>query len=158
MINGIHALVYVKDAERARAFFRDTLEWPSVDAGHGWLIFAMPPGEIAAHPTEGGGGGGENGRCDLYFMCDDVQATVAQMKAKGVEVVRPVSDQGWGLVTAIRIPGGGEMGLYQPRHPIAHGLKAGGRNAKKTAKKAAKKSAKKKTAASRGKPAKGKRR
>ena len=138
MVNGIHALVYVQDADKARAFFRDTLKWPSVDAGRGWLIFALPPAEIAAHPAESGA---ESGRCDLYLMCDDVEETVGELKAKGVEIVRPVADHGWGLVTAIRIPGGGEMGLYQPKHPIAYKL---GRSAAGAKPQAAKKSAKKK--------------
>lgn len=111
MINGIHAIVYSRDAERARAFFRDTLRFSSIDAGHGWLIFALPPAELAAHPAE------DHGRHELYLMCDDVHATVAELKSKGVEFTGPVSDQGWGLLTRLRIPGGGEMGLYQPRHP-----------------------------------------
>jgi predicted enzyme related to lactoylglutathione lyase len=139
MVNGIHALVYVQDAAKARAFFRDTLGWPSVDAGRGWLIFALPPAEIAAHPSEAGA---ESGRCDLYLMCNDVEATVGELRRKGVEVVRPIADHGWGLVTAIRIPGGGEMGLYQPKHPIAHGLARtgpGGRKGRAAKKKSAKK-------------------
>ncbi len=79
----------------------------------GWLIFAMPPAELAVHPTE------EEFRCELYLMCDDLEATMAALRRKEVEFTRPVSDQGWGLVTAIKIPGGGELGLYQPRHPTA---------------------------------------
>ncbi len=113
MISGVHALLYSPDADALRAFLRDVLEWPSVDAGRGWLIFAMPPAELAAHPAEG------EFRSELYLMCDDVEATMATLRAKGVEFVRPVSDQGWGLVTAIKLPGGGELGLYQPRHPTA---------------------------------------
>ncbi|HVU63321.1 MAG TPA: VOC family protein [Phycisphaerales bacterium] len=139
MVNGIHALVYVKDAEKARAFFRDTLKWPHVDAGHGWLIFKLPPAEIAAHPSEDEA---DNGRSDLYLMCDDVARTIEDLKAKGVEVIRPIADHGWGLVTAIRIPGGGEMGLYQPKHPLAYELGAGGEKASRPVHKpAAKKSA-----------------
>jgi predicted enzyme related to lactoylglutathione lyase len=113
MISGVHALLYSADADALRAFLRDVLEWRSVDAGRGWLIFAMPPAELAAHPAEG------EFRCELYLMCDDVEATMAALRAKGVEFARPVSDQGWGLVTAIKLPGGGELGLYQPRHPTA---------------------------------------
>ena len=113
MISGIHAIVYSRDAERARAFFRDTLGFSSVDAGHGWLIFALPPAELAAHPTD------ENEHHELYLMCDDIHAAVAELKSKGVEFTRPVTDQGWGLLTRLRIPGGGEMGLYQPKHPTA---------------------------------------
>jgi len=113
MINGIHAIVYSRDAERARAFFRDTLGFSSVDAGHGWLIFALPPAELAAHPTD------ENEHHELYLMCDDIHAAVAELKSKGVEFTRPVTDQGWGLLTRLCVPGGGEMGLYQPKHPTA---------------------------------------
>jgi hypothetical protein len=85
----------------------------SVDAGGGWLIFALPPAELAVHPAEGGG------RAELYLLCDDVAATVAALQAEGIEIARPVSDQGWGLLTAIALPGGVELGLYQPRHPTA---------------------------------------
>ena len=113
MISGIHAIVYGRDAERARAFFRDTLGFSSVDAGHGWLIFGLPPAELAVHPIE------ESEHHELYLMCDDVHAAVADLKSKGVEFTRPVTDQGWGLLTRLRIPGGGEMGLYQPKHPTA---------------------------------------
>ena len=87
MITGVHALIYSKDAERLRAFFRDTLGWPSVDAGRGWLIFALPPAEIAMHPTEG------EGSHELYLMCDDLGATVAELARKGVELARPIVTQ-----------------------------------------------------------------
>jgi catechol 2,3-dioxygenase-like lactoylglutathione lyase family enzyme len=111
MITGVHAMIFTTDAERDRAFFRDALEFPSVDAGDGWLIFGLPPAELAAHPAETGG------QHELYLMCDDIHTTVAELKAKGVDVARLISDEGFGLVTAIRLPGGGELGLYQPRHP-----------------------------------------
>jgi catechol 2,3-dioxygenase-like lactoylglutathione lyase family enzyme len=111
MILGVHAIVYTRDAEADRAFFRDVLGFDSVDAGGGWLIFRLPPAELAAHPDA------EGGRHELYLMCDDVRATVADLAAKGVTTVRPVSDAGFGLLTAIRLPGGGELGLYEPRHP-----------------------------------------
>ena len=111
MITGVHAVIFTADAERDRAFFRDVLELPSVDAGDGWLIFALPPAELAAHPAE------EGGQHKLYLMCDDVQATLAELTAKGVDISQPVSDESWGLVTAIRIPSGAELGLYEPRHP-----------------------------------------
>jgi hypothetical protein len=114
MINGAHALVYCEDADKARAFFRDTLEFGHVDGGRGWLIFALPPSEIACHPADPGTAGTH----ELYFMCDDVQETVAELTRKGVEFTRPVTDQGWGIVTRLKIPGGGEAGLYQPRHPL----------------------------------------
>jgi catechol 2,3-dioxygenase-like lactoylglutathione lyase family enzyme len=112
MITGAHAIVFSHDAEALRAFFRDVLEFPSVDAGGGWLIFRLPPAEVAAHPAEDGG------RHELYLMCDDVERTVARLEARGVEFTGPISDEGFGLVTAMKLPGGGELGLYEPRHPI----------------------------------------
>jgi catechol 2,3-dioxygenase-like lactoylglutathione lyase family enzyme len=111
MIDGLHAIVFTHDAEAARTFFRDVLGMPSVDAGEGWLIFALPPAELAVHPT-----GGEE-RHELYLMCDDIEATVAELRSKGVVFTKEISDQGWGLLTALQIPGGGELGLYQPGHP-----------------------------------------
>jgi catechol 2,3-dioxygenase-like lactoylglutathione lyase family enzyme len=111
VINGAHVIVYSRDAEADRAFFRDVLGFASVDAGGGWLIFALPPAELAAHPAETGGGH------ELYLMCDDVHRTVEELTAQGVEFVGEVTDQGFGLLTAIRLPGGGEVGLYEPRHP-----------------------------------------
>ena len=111
VITGAHSIIYTTDPDGVRAFFRDVLELPSVDAGHGWLIFALPPAEIAAHPTE------DAPRCELYLMCDDIRSTVAELEAKGVEFVRPIAEERWGLVTAIKLPGGGELGLYEPRHP-----------------------------------------
>ncbi len=116
MINGIHALIYTKDADGVRAFFRDVLKWPSVNAGHGWLIFALPPAELGIHPTDG------NGHHELYLMCEDIQVTVTELQDKGIELTRPITDAGFGLTTAIRIPGGGELGLYEPKHPTALGL------------------------------------
>jgi catechol 2,3-dioxygenase-like lactoylglutathione lyase family enzyme len=112
VITGAHVIVYSRDADADRAFFRDVLEYPHVDAGGGWLIFKLPPGEVAVHPAEGAPSQ------ELYLMCDDVNATVEQLAAKGVSC-DPVSDQGWGLLTGIRLPGGGELGLYEPRHPKA---------------------------------------
>jgi predicted enzyme related to lactoylglutathione lyase len=113
MITGIHALLYSKDPDTTRSFFRDVLGLPSVDAGRGWLIFALPPAELGIHPTE------EEEGPELYLMCQDVERTVAELRAKGVELTRPISDEGWGRLTAIRIPGGIELGLYEPRHPTA---------------------------------------
>jgi hypothetical protein len=113
MINGAHALIFSPDAEGLRAFLRDTLEFPAVDAGGGWLIFALPPAELAAHPTNG------DLHHELYLMCDDIEATREELMGKGVEFTRPVSDEGFGLMTAIKLPGGGELGLYEPRHPTA---------------------------------------
>ena len=113
MITGVHALVYSKHADAVRGFFRDVLGFPSVDAGEGWLIFGLPPAELGVHPSDGGE------KHELYLMCDDIQRTIAELSSKGVETTGPVSDQGWGLVTAIRIAEGVELGLYQPRHPTA---------------------------------------
>ena len=113
MINGAHALIFSPDAEGLRTFLRDTLEFPSVDAGGGWLIFALPPAELAAHPANG------DLHHELYLMCDDIEATREVLTGKGVEFTRPVSDEGFGLMTAIKLPGGGELGLYEPRHPTA---------------------------------------
>ena len=111
MITGVHAVRFTQDADALRAFLRDVLDLPSVDAGGGWSIFGLPPAELAAHPSD------ESGGTELYLMCDEIHATVAELEAKGVELARPVSDEGWGLVTAINLPGGGELGLYEPRHP-----------------------------------------
>jgi catechol 2,3-dioxygenase-like lactoylglutathione lyase family enzyme len=112
VITGTHAVMFTRDAEGMRAFLRDVLDLPSVDAGGGWLIFALPPAELAAHPSDG------DTSVELYLMCDDIEATVAELEAKGVELTRPVSDEGWGLVTALRVPAGGQLGLYEPRHPM----------------------------------------
>jgi catechol 2,3-dioxygenase-like lactoylglutathione lyase family enzyme len=114
MIIGAHAIVYAKEADAARTFFRDVLGFSAVDAGDGWLIFALPPAELGIHPADG-----EGTKHELYLMCDDIEATKRDLEARGVEFTRPVSDEGWGLLTAIKIPGGGEMGIYQPRHPTA---------------------------------------
>ena len=113
MITGAHAILYSDDADATRAALAKVLSTRSVDAGGGWLLFALPPAELAVHPAEVGG------RAELYLMTDDVAATVAALRAEGIEVARPVSDQGWGLLTAIALPGGVELGLYQPRHPTA---------------------------------------
>jgi catechol 2,3-dioxygenase-like lactoylglutathione lyase family enzyme len=112
MIFGAHVIVYSKDAAADRAFFRDVLGFSSVDAGHGWLIFALPPAELAMHPAE------ENERHELYFMCDDLKAEIAALGEKGVRCSE-VQDARWGSIAKIRLPGGGEVGLYQPKHPIA---------------------------------------
>jgi hypothetical protein len=109
MITGVHALIYAKQAGEVRAFFRDILGLPSVDAGQGWLIFALPPAELAVHPAD-------EAAHELYLMCDDVHATMAELKQRGVTFSQPVAEQSWGLVTSIRLPGGAEMRLYEPRH------------------------------------------
>lgn len=115
MITGVHTIVYAHDAEKARAFFRDVLNLPHVDAGRGWLIFALPPAEIAAHPTEDGE---RAGACEIYLMCDDIHKAVTDLSAKGVRFTRDVVDCGWGLLTTLEVPGVGDMGLYQPKHPL----------------------------------------
>ena len=109
----MHAIVFSPEAEKVRAFFKDVLGLSSVDAGGGWLIFALPPAELAVHPAEG------EGHHELYLMCDNIQATLTELKDKGVEVARDVADQGWGLLAAIRLPDGSEFPIYEPRHPIA---------------------------------------
>ncbi|MGP6159396.1 MAG: VOC family protein [Vulcanimicrobiaceae bacterium] len=111
MIGGIHAILYSKHPESVRSFLGEILELPSVDAGEGWPIFAAPPTELAVHPTEG------EPEHELYLMCADVHAVVAKLAAKGVETTIPISEQDWGLVTSLRLPGGDEIGLYQPKHP-----------------------------------------
>jgi predicted enzyme related to lactoylglutathione lyase len=111
VIIGIHAVVFSPEVEKVRAFFADVVGMPSVDAGGGWLVFALPPAELAVHPAEGAG------RHQLYLMCDDIQVTLAELRSKGVEVARDVSDQGWGLLAAIRLPDGSEFPIYEPRHP-----------------------------------------
>ena len=112
MIFGAHVIVYSKDAEADRAFFRDVLGLKSADAGHGWLIFALPPAEAAFHPGE------VNDVCELYLMCDDVKAEMLVLRDRGVECSE-VKEARWGSITKIRLPGGGQLGLYQPKHPTA---------------------------------------
>src|SRR5271155_5819763 len=120
MINGTHAIIFADDADRARAFFRDTLEFPSVDAHDGWLIFKLPPAELGIHPAGEPGSGQAGPRHELYLMCDDIEETVAELTAKGVEFTSPVENQGFGLLAHLNVPGAGEIGLYQPRHATAH--------------------------------------
>jgi catechol 2,3-dioxygenase-like lactoylglutathione lyase family enzyme len=117
MICGAHVVVYSKDAEADRAFFRDVLRFKSVDAGHGWLIFALPPAEAAFHPSD------ENGPHELYFMCDSLKTEIASLAKKGV-TCSEVQGARWGSITKMRLPGGGEVGLYQPKHPTTLGLGA----------------------------------
>src|SRR5712692_11476141 len=111
MITGVHAIVFTPATEEVRAFFRDVLGLAAVDAGGGWPIFALPPAELAVHPAAG------DGHHELYLMCDNIHATLAELRDKGVEVARDVSDQGWGLLAAIRLPDGSEFPIYEPRHP-----------------------------------------
>jgi len=118
VITGVHAIIYNPDAEGVRAFFRDTLGFSSVDAGGGWLIFALPPAELGVHPID------EGGHHELYLMCDDIEKTVEELKRKGVEFTSDISDARFGRMTSFKIPGGAELALYQPAHPKAIGLQA----------------------------------
>ena len=110
MISGAHFVVYSKDPEADRAFFRDILGLKSVDAGHGWLIFALPPAEATFHPSDA------NGAHQLYFMCEDLSAEIVSLARKGVQCSE-VEEARWGSITRMRLPSGGELGLYQPKHP-----------------------------------------
>lgn len=112
MINGAHIIIYSKDADADRSFFKDVLELDSVDAGGGWLIFALPPAEVACHP------GKENNQHELYLMCQDLKATMTALAAKGI-ACDEVQNPPWGSLTNITLPGGGKLGLYQPKHPTA---------------------------------------
>jgi catechol 2,3-dioxygenase-like lactoylglutathione lyase family enzyme len=151
MITAVHTLIYADDAGRARAFLRDVLGWPCVDSGGGWLIFRTGPGEMGVHPTsdegeavtaegssggdadtgdESGGGDGDSGAWsttqhhEITLMCDDITATVAELRGRGVEFLRGVRDDGFGLTTAFAVPGAGSMMLYEPKHPSAFDLPA----------------------------------
>ena len=109
-------VLFSRDPEADRAFFADVLEQPHVDAGGGWLIFKLPPAEVAMHPTDGPSGQ------ELYFMCDDVEATMGELRAKGVEFTQDISEERWGRLTRFRLPCGAEVGMYEPRHPRATDL------------------------------------
>jgi catechol 2,3-dioxygenase-like lactoylglutathione lyase family enzyme len=125
MITSTHAIIYADDADAARAFFRDILQFPHVDAHDGWLIFKLPPAELGIHPAGEAGDpttGWPSGHNQLYLMCDDIEATVADLKASGVEFTAPVEEQDFGSLTTLRVPGAGEIGLYQPRHTTAYEL------------------------------------
>jgi hypothetical protein len=113
MISGAHMIIYSTDADADRAFFRDVLKFPAVNAGEGWLIFALPPAEIAVHPAA------ENDGHEVYLMCEDVEAVTQELKTRQVDCT-PITDEGWGLLTHISLPSGGTLGLYQPRHALAH--------------------------------------
>ncbi|HEY4870089.1 MAG TPA: VOC family protein [Candidatus Dormibacteraeota bacterium] len=113
MITGVHALMFSRDADAVRRFLRDVLEFPSVDAGDGWLIFALPPSELGVHPTE------EAGHHELYLMCDDIDATVATLRDKGVEVDGEITERGFGRAATIILPDSGRLVVYQPAHPTA---------------------------------------
>ena len=114
MIAGAHTLLYAEDADKARAFFRDVLGFPFVDAHGGWLIFALPPGELGIHPVQSAEH--VSGRSELYLMCHDIERAKAELEAKGVEFTAPVAEADFGLLTRFRVPGAGEAWLYEPRH------------------------------------------
>ena len=116
MISGAHVIVYSKDAEADRAFFRDVLGFKSVDAGHGWLIFALPPAEAAFHPGE------KNSIHELYLMCEDLKAEMEALAKRNIKCSQ-IHEERWGSITKVRLPGGGDVHLYQPKHPTALGLK-----------------------------------
>jgi hypothetical protein len=117
MISGAHIIISSTNAEADRAFFKDVLKYKNVDAGAGWLIFKLPPAEVAVHPDK------ENDSHELYLMCDDLKATMADLKKSRVACDKPM-DLPWGKLTYFKLPGGGRLGLYQPKHPLAHSLKA----------------------------------
>jgi len=125
MVNGTHVLLYSKDPDADRAFFRDVLQFRAVDAGHGWLIFALPPAELAVHPGDGAFVQSHSEHAMLgavvYLMCDDLAELIRTLSAKGVTCTE-VSQAPWGMKTTVRLPSGGEIGLYQPSHPTAIGL------------------------------------
>src|SRR5687768_15007024 len=148
-INGLHGLLYTSEPEKLRAMLRDVFRFKSVDAGGGWLIFGMPPAELGVHPLEG-----ENFEAGhrhlMSFMCDDINKTIAELRAKGVNVVGEPKDEGYGITTMLHLPGGCEVMLYEPRHPIAAAIPT-------AAKRSRPKPAAKRTAAKRGAPKKAKR-
>jgi hypothetical protein len=143
LITGAHSIIYSKDAAADRAFLKELFDFPHVDVGGGWMIFGLPPAELAVHP------GNKNDVHELYLMCDDVEALVASLAARGVKA-SPIQNLGWGMLISVKLPGGGKLGIYQPRHerPPAVVLKKVAAKKKPAAKKIA---AKKKPAAKKGK-------
>lgn len=113
MINGSHVVVFSRDPDADRAFFAEALGQPHVDAGGGWLIFKLPPAEVAVHPSE------SSVQHELFLMCDDIEGTVRDLRSKGVEFTQEITEERWGRVTRLRLPGGSEVGMYEPRHPRA---------------------------------------
>lgn len=138
MITGAHTIIHSTDPDADRAFLRDVIGLPHVDVGGGWLIFGLPPSEVAVHPAD------TNGKHELYFMCNDVEALVETLTSRNIETA-PIQDQGWGLVTQITLPSGGQLPIYQPRHARPEAAKPARKKAAK--KKAAKKKAAKPVAA-----------
>ena len=118
MLIGAHAIIYSTKPEADRAFLRDVLAFPNIDVGAGWLIFDLPPAELAVHPSP------TNDRHELYLICDDIEGFITEMKTHQI-ACGPVENQGWGLITHVSLPGGGRLGVYQPRHPRPGGVRAG---------------------------------
>jgi catechol 2,3-dioxygenase-like lactoylglutathione lyase family enzyme len=116
MIHAAHVILYSADAEADRVFIRDVLGLAGVDSGGGWLIFKLPPAEIAVHPTDG------TSKHEFYFMCDDIEKTLMELTAKGVTISEPISDQHWGRLASIKLPSGADLPIYQPLHPTAYDL------------------------------------
>lgn len=135
MITGAHSIIYSKNPESDRAFLRDVLRLTNVDVGHGWLIFGLPPAEVAVHPSD------QNGLHEFYLMVDDIAGFAAEMKANRI-ACGPVRDQGWGLLSQITLPGGGKLGVYQPRHPRPKAMSLKKKTASKPVKRVTKKPAK----------------
>jgi len=117
-INGAHMLLYTSEPEKLRAMLKDVFRFKHVDAGDGWLIFALPPAELGVHPAEGPSHS-SGARHQVTFMCDDITATIRDLRAKGVVVAGEPKDEGWGITVMLNLPGGVEVMLYQPRHPVA---------------------------------------
>jgi predicted enzyme related to lactoylglutathione lyase len=125
VITGSHVIIYAEDAERARSFFWDVLHLQFIDAHDGWLIFKLPPAELGIHPAgdpSDPASGAASGHHEVYLMCDDIEHTVAELEASGVEFTSDIEDQGFGRLIRLRVPGAGEIGLYQPRHETAYDL------------------------------------
>jgi len=133
MLIGAHSIIYSTSPDADRAFLRDVLTLPNVDVGGGWLIFGLPPAEVAVHPSS------QNGVHEFYLMCDDVEALVAEMKNRNIDC-DAVQNQGWGLITHVTLPGGGKLGIYQPRHARPKAMSAG-KAAKGSSRRATKKTA-----------------
>ena len=141
-IIGAHSIIYSTSPGADRVFLKDVLKFPSVDVGDGWLIFGLPPSEVAVHPSE------KNDVHEFYLMCDDVQALIAEMGRRGIACA-PVLNLGWGVITQVTLPGGGKLGIYQPRHARPRAMRVG-ETARKAAKKPAKRPAKKTARRGRG--------
>ncbi|WP_435973515.1 VOC family protein [Streptomyces sp. Qhu_M48] len=116
MFTGAHVILYTRDAEADRAFLKDVFGFPHVDAGRGWLVFKLPPAEVAVHPTR------DEPKHEVYLMCEDLTRTLTELEDRGAEISRAITDQGWGLLAAVRLPSGTELPLYEPQHPTAHDL------------------------------------